>query len=170
MTLLDIARLCVLIFACLLYCFEKMIFDNDCYDIVYNTSSMLCSYISSILLSSCRPHYSYQPRQRHWSRRSTRRYYSSYRHRPKDSRRNMSGIHNRQGQYRYFRNKCGSRTEHAQARSNPDSSTEHPTSDPSSSPSLRSIFFTILPQFIYHQVCCAKFFKLYYRVESKYWS
>ena len=102
MTLLDIAGLCVLVFACLLYRFEKMIFDYDCYGVVYDAGSMLCSCFSSIFPSSCRPHYSYQPHQRHRSRRSTRRYYSSYRHRPKDNRRNMSGIHNRQGQYRFF--------------------------------------------------------------------
>ena len=66
-TLLDIAGLSVLVMACLLYCFEKMVFDYDCYGIVYDTGSMLCSCISSFLPSSCRPTYSYQPRQRHRS-------------------------------------------------------------------------------------------------------
>ena len=41
MTLLDIAGLYVLVFACLLYRFKKVIFDYDCYSIVYDTGSML---------------------------------------------------------------------------------------------------------------------------------
>ena len=63
-------------------------------------------------------------------------------------------------QYRYFRNKYN-RADCARARSNPGSSNEQPTSDPSSSPSLRSIFFT--------RVCCSQLFKLHYRVKAKYW-
>ena len=106
MSLLDTAAICVLVMACLLYRFEKILFDNDCYSAVYDNGSMLCSCISSILPSSCRPTYSYEPRQRH---RPRRRHSSglnySYRLRPQDYRRNKSGIHNRRGQYRYFRNK-----------------------------------------------------------------
>ena len=145
MTLLDTAGLCVLVLACFLYRFEKIIFDYDCYGIVYDTGRMLCFCISSLLPSSCRPTYSYQPCQRHRSRRRTSGLHYSYRLRPKDSRRNKSGIHNRRGQYRYFRNKYGSRVERACARSIPCSSNEQSTSDPSSSPSLRSIFSTVLP-------------------------
>ena len=170
MTLLDTAGLCVLVFACLLYCFEKMIFEYDCYGIIDDTGGMLCSCNSSILPSSCRSYYNYRPRHRCWPRRSTRNYYPSSRHRPLDNSRNKSCIHNRRGQYRYFRNKYSSRTEAARARSNPGSSTEQPTSDPSSSPSLRSIFAKVLPQFLFPQVRCVKLIKLYYRVRSKYWS
>ena len=137
LTLLDTAGLCVLVFPCLLYCFEKMIFEYDCYGIIYDNDGMLCSCISSILSSSCRFYYNYRPRQRRQPLRSTRNYYPSSRHCPLDSRRNKSGIHNRWGQYRYFRNKYGSRTERARARLNPGSSTEQPTSDPSLSSSLR---------------------------------
>ena len=90
MTLLDTAGLCVLVFACLLYCFEKMIFEYDCYCIIFDTGSMLCSCISSILLSSCRPYYDYRLCQRCWPRRCTRNYYPSSWHHPLDSKRNKS--------------------------------------------------------------------------------
>ena len=69
MSFLDTAGICVLVMACLLYRFEKTLFDYDCYGTVYNTGSILCSCISSLLPSSCRPTYSYQPRQRHRPRR-----------------------------------------------------------------------------------------------------
>ena len=165
MSLLDTAGMCVLVMACLLYRFEKMLFDNDCYGAVYDTGSKLCSCISSLLPSSCHPTYSYEPRQRH---RPRRRHSSglnySYRLRPQDYRRNKSGIHNRRGQYRYFRNKYN-RADCARARSNPGSSNEDPTSSneqPSSSPSLRSIW------------CHSSLFmfcsRIYHRVKAKYYS
>ena len=137
------------VFACLLYRFEKMIFEYNCYSIIYDTGGMLCSCICSILPSSCWPYYDYRPRQRRRPRHSTMNYYPSSRYHLLDSRRNKSGIYDRQGQYRYFRSKYNSRTERAIARSNPGSSTKQPTSDSSSSPSLRSIFAKVLPQFLY---------------------
>ena len=53
MTLLDTSGLCVFVFACLLYYIEKTIFEYNYYGIIYDTGGMLCSYISSILPSSC---------------------------------------------------------------------------------------------------------------------
>ena len=102
MILLDTMGLCLLVFACLLCRFKKMIFEYNYYGIIYDTGDMLCSCISSILPSSCRSYYNYQPRQRHRPRRSTRNHYPSSRYCPLDSRTNKSGIHNRQGQYRYL--------------------------------------------------------------------
>ena len=138
MTLLEIAGLSVLVFVILLYRIENTIFEWDCYGIIYNTGSMLCCCISSILLSSCRPYYIYRPRPRRRPRRSTWNKYPSCSHRILDSKMNKSGIANRQGQYRYYGNKYGSRIERIRERSHPGFSTEQPTSDPSLSSSLWS--------------------------------
>ena len=165
MSLLDTAGMCILVMACLLFRFEKMLFDNDCYGAVYNTSSKIRSCISSLLPSSCRSTYSYEPRQRYRPRRrrSSGRNYN-YSFRPQDHRRNQSGIHNRRGQYRYFRNKYH-RADRARERKNPGSSDEEPSSppeQPTPSPSLHSTW------------CHSSLFtfcsRIYYRYTAQYYS
>ena len=169
MTLLETAGLCVLVFACFLYRIEKKVFGSiDCYGIVYDIGSGLCSCIASILPSSCRPYYKYRPRIRH---RPRRRYTSPFpwSQRPRNAKRNSSGIANRGGKYRYFRRK-GSRAERARKRSYYDSKSEEPTTEPSSSSRLRSFASKLLPQFTLPQVRFPKLVILYYRVPAKYWS
>ena len=125
-TLLDTAGLCVLVIVCLLYRFEKMLFDYHCYGAVYDASIISCLCVSFLLPSLCRPTYSYQSRQRHQPQRCWSSGLSfSYRLRPQDYRRNKSGIHNRRKQYRYFRNKYN-RADRACACSNLGSSGEEP--------------------------------------------
>ena len=168
-TLLETAGLCVLVFACLLFCTKNKVFESiDYYGIVYDTGTSLCSCITSILLSSCWLYYNYQPRPSHWSQ--CRNWNTSCHYWPLDSRRNKSGIANRQGKYRYFQNRIISRTERARARLYPNFPPDKPTSDPSSSPSLRSLASKVLPQFFLPQVHIPKLIKLYYWVHEKYWS
>ena len=100
MTPLETVGLCVLVFACFLYCIEKKVFESDCYGIVYDTGSMLCSCISPLLPSSCWPYYNYCPRPCHRSRH--RNWSPSSRHQPLDKRRNSSGISNQRGRNSYF--------------------------------------------------------------------
>ena len=169
MTLLETTMLCVLVFACLLYHIEKKVSKSiNCYGIIHNTNSSLCSCISSILPSSCRPYYNYWSHLRRRSQRNNSNNSCCYG--PLDRRRNKSGIANQRGKYRYFQNRNGSKAEHAKARLHPGISTDELTSDPSSSPSVRSLFSKVLPQFLLPQVRFTKLIKLYYRGHSKYQS
>ena len=175
MSLLGIAGLGVLVIFCHfwhnLVCLEKTLFDSDCYGTVYDVGSKLCSCISTFLPpeSTCRPSYNYWPP---WCQRSLRSCssgsFNSRRHRPEDERRNKSGIHNRQGQYRYFRNKYKRANCARDRRSNLGHSDKNPTSDnqPSTptptSPSLHSTWR--------HSSCFMFFFRLYYGYTAKYYS
>ena len=104
LTLLETAGLCVLVFACPLYCIERRVFESiDCYGIVYDTGSSLCSCIASFLPSSCQPYHNYPSRPRHRSWR--RNWNPSRRCRPLDKGRNPSGITNQRGRNRYFQTK-----------------------------------------------------------------
>ena len=50
MTQLETVGLCVLIFACFLYCIEKRVFEKvNLYGIVYDAGSSICSLVASII-------------------------------------------------------------------------------------------------------------------------
>ena len=151
MSLLGIAGIAIVALLCHLWQnlvhFEKVLFDSDCYCVVYDVGTKSCSCISTFLptKSTCERSYNYRPSRRQRSRISRNSgSFSSRRYRPADERRNKSGIHNRRGQYRYFRNKYN-RADRARGRhSNLGHSDKNPTSDnqPSTptptSPSLHS--------------------------------
>ena len=146
-TLLEIMELCVLVFACLLYCIKKRMFKSIyCYSIIYDTGSSLYSCIVSFIpLVANMPLYRFRPSPRHWSRRQ----YSTHCCHKKwaNVKMNSSGIANEQGRNRYFWNRHGSRTERAQAHSHPGFPPNKPIFDPSASPHFWSLSFNLLPQF-----------------------
>ena len=175
MSLLGIAGLGILILFCHLshnlYHFEKKLFDSDRYGAVYDVGSKLYFYISLFLPSesTCRPSYNYRPPRCHCSRRSgSSGSYNSFRHCPQDERRNKSGIHNRRGQYRYFRNRYHRADSAPARRSNPGHSDKEPTSHdqpPIPTPTFSSLYLSwrYSSFFIYSS-------QIYYRSTAKYYS
>ena len=85
MILLETARLCVLVFACLPYCIKKKVFRHIYYyGKFYNTGNSLCLCISSILPSSYQPYYNYRPSSCHQPQRNN--WNTSWSDRPLDRR------------------------------------------------------------------------------------
>ena len=135
-SLLGIAGLAVVAILCYLWQnlahSEKVLFDSDCYGVVYDVGTKLCSCVSTFLPteSKCGHSYNYRHPRRQRSRRSrTSGSFNSRGHRRADERRNKSGIHNRRGQYRYFRNKYCRADLARERRSNLGHSDEKPSSN-----------------------------------------